>query len=190
MLGLSDDRLPPGQRWTDEIIEYAKLGIPEIDMEKWRLRVHGLVQNPLELTYDRLIELGTIEMTEDLHCVEGWSVKGIRWEGVPLRKIIELARPMPSATHAMFRCSDGYSTVASAEDMQKHDFHLAVSMNGVPLAPEAGYPLRLVTPGIYAWKYAKWLSEIEFTDHYEPGYWEARGYHPRGDIWKEERRGE
>ena len=171
------------------MIEYAKLGIPKIDIRTWRLRVHGLVKNPLELTYDELRGLGVVAIVDDLHCVEGWSVKAIRWEGVPLRKVVDLAQPSPSATHLMFRCSDGYSTVASLEDTKTHDFLLAVKMNDALLTGETGYPLRLVAPGIYAWKFAKFLCEIEFTDHYEPGYWESRGYHPRGDVWKEERFG-
>lgn len=186
---LTEDRLPPGQTWTDEVIEYAKLGIPKIDIKTWRLKVHGLVKNPLELTYDDLKRVGTIEITDDLHCVEGWSVKAIRWEGVPLKKIVELAQPTPSATHLVLRCSDGYSTVASVEDIKTYDFLLATKMNGALLTAKAGYPLRLVASGIYAWKFAKFLREIEFTDHYEPGYWESRGYHPRGDVWKEERFG-
>lgn len=171
------------------MIEYANLGIPKIDMKSWRLKVHGLVTNPLELTYEDLNDLGTVQLTDDLHCVEGWSVKAIQWEAVPLRKIVELTQPTPLATHLVFRCSDGYSTVASLEDIRMHDFHLATKMNGSQLKPDSGFPVRLIAPGTYGWKYAKWLCEIGFTDHYEPGYWESRGYHPRGEVWKEERFG-
>ena len=186
---MTQDRLPPGQAWTDEVIEYTNLGIPKIDIKTWRLKVLGLVNHPLELTYDELKAVGIVEIVDDLHCVEGWSVRAIRWEGVPLTRIVEIVQPTPSATHLMFKCSDGYSTVASLEDTKTHDFLLAVKMNGSVLTAEAGYPLRLVASGIYAWKFAKFLREIELTDHYEPGYWESRGYHPRGDVWKEERFG-
>jgi len=186
---MSDERLPRGQQWIDHVIEYAKLGIPKIDMKRWRLRVRGEIGNTLNLRLDELKSLASVEIVDDLHCVEGWSVKGIRWSGVPVIKIIDLARPKPSATYAMFRCADGYSTVAPLEDLTSRQALLATRMNGETLTVEAGRPVRLIITGLYAWKYAKWVSEMEFLDHYEPGYWESRGYHPRGDVWKEERRG-
>jgi len=187
---LSEGKLPPGQRWIGKTIEYAELGIPKTEQTKWRLRVRGLVKNALEFTVGELEGMMTEEMVDDLHCVEGWSVKGARWQGVPLQKILNMAHPRPSATHVFFRCADGYSTVVSIEDVQTHLFLLAMRMNGYRLTVETGFPVRLVTPGLYAWKYAKWITEIELMDHYEPGYWESRGYHRRGDVWREERRAE
>jgi DMSO/TMAO reductase YedYZ molybdopterin-dependent catalytic subunit len=182
--------LPPGQRWTDEVIEYAVSGVPRVDIRTWRLRIHGHVDRPVTLTIEELTALGLTSISDDLHCVEGWSVRGIVWEGVPLKKVLDLSRPKPSATHIMLRCADRYSTVVSIEHATSHPCYLVTKMNGRTLTPESGYPLRLVAQGIYAWKYAKWLSEVELLDHYEAGYWEARGYHPRGDVWKEQRRSE
>ena len=184
---MSQGTLPPGQKWIDKIIEYAALGIPKVDPSAWRLKVHGEVFNPVELKLDDLERMTNVELVDDFHCVEGWSVRGVRWRGVPLQRMIDLARPKPSSTHVLFKCLDGYSSVASSEDIRKHPCLLATKMNGEPLTPEAGFPLRLVISGLYAWKYAKWISEVVFLDHYEPGYWESRGYHPRGDVWKEER---
>ncbi len=171
------------------MIEYAALGVPRIDPTGFRLKVHGKVSDPLELDLDDLKGMANFELVEDLHCVEGWSVKGVRWKGVPIQKIIDLTRPRPSATHVQFKCLDGYSTIISAEDIKTRPCILATSMNDEQLPIEAGFPLRLVISGLYAWKYAKWVTEVMFLDHYEAGYWEARGYHPRGDVWKEERRG-
>ncbi|MBC7224790.1 MAG: molybdopterin-dependent oxidoreductase, partial [Anaerolineae bacterium] len=58
-----------------------------------------------------------------------------------------------------------------------------------PLAPEHGYPLRLVVPHLYFWKSAKWVRGLEFMAENRPGFWERYGYHMRGDPWKEERFG-
>ena len=66
---------------------------------------------------------------------------------------------------------------------------IAHTWNGKPLAREHGGPVRLVVPHLYFWKSAKWLRHMSFLDRDTPGYWEARGYHMRGDPWKEERYG-
>jgi len=185
---LSEGRLPPGQKWVDKITEYAVLGVPKVDIGAYRLRVRGEILNPLEFDLDQVKGMSDLEMVDDLHCVEGWSVRGVRWKGIPLRKIVDLAGPKVSATHVFFRCLDGYSTTIPIDETRKGGCLLATFMNGRELEAELGFPVRLVVPGLYAWKYAKWVSEIIFMDHYEPGYWERRGYHPRGDVWKEERR--
>ena len=73
------------------------------------------------------------------------------------------------------------------EDFAAEDALLAHSWSGAPLETEHGGPVRLVVPHLYFWKSAKWLQGIEFLAEDKPGYWEVRGYHNRGDPWKEER---
>ena len=82
---------------------------------------------------------------------------------------------------------DGYTTNLALEDFAAEDALLAHTWSGAPLEQEHGGPVRLVVPHLYFWKSAKWLQSIEFLDVDQPGYWEVRGYHNRGDPWKEER---
>ena len=67
------------------------------------------------------------------------------------------------------------------------DSIVALKMNGKPLSPEQGFPARPFMPHLYGWKSAKWLTKIEFIPDYRDGYWEAYGYHERGDVYEEER---
>ena len=80
---------------------------------------------------------------------------------------------------------DGYTTNLALEDFAAEDALLAHSWSGKPLEQEHGGPVRLVVPHLYFWKSAKWLQSIEFLTEDAPGYWEVRGYHNRGDPWKE-----
>jgi DMSO/TMAO reductase YedYZ molybdopterin-dependent catalytic subunit len=87
----------------------------------------------------------------------------------------------------MFHCADGYTTPVPLEDAMTEDSMIAFKMNGEPIPVEQGFPARPFIPQLYAWKSAKWLAKIEFMENYEDGYWEARGYHERGNVSNEER---
>src|SRR5207237_9411804 len=82
---------------------------------------------------------------------------------------------------------DGYTTNLALADFAAEDALLAHSWSGAPLTQEHGGPVRLVVPHLYFWKSAKWLQSIELLAEDAPGYWEVRGYHNRGDPWKEQR---
>ncbi len=87
----------------------------------------------------------------------------------------------------MFKSLDGYDTPVPIEDGTVEDAVVALTLNGKPISLEMGYPARPFMPHIYFWKSAKWLTEMTLLDDYRDGYWEARGYHERGNIWEEER---
>jgi DMSO/TMAO reductase YedYZ molybdopterin-dependent catalytic subunit len=89
----------------------------------------------------------------------------------------------------MLKSYDGYSTNLPLADIDREDVLIAHTWQGQPLTREHGGPVRLVVPHLYFWKSAKWLRHITFMDQDQPGYWEARGYHMRGDPWREERYG-
>ncbi|SHK35838.1 sulfite oxidase-like oxidoreductase [Thermocrinis minervae] len=182
------ERLPPGQRWIPTPIVYDIVDhIPDWDMDSYRLRVFGQVENPLELTYQQVLELPSVQIVADFHCVTRWSVKDIQWEGVPTKVIAELAKVKPTAKYVMIYCLEGYTTNLPIEYFLAEDSLLAYKMNGQVLPKRHGYPLRLVVPKLYAWKSAKYVCGIEFMEEDRPGFWEQRGYHMRGDPWKEER---
>jgi DMSO/TMAO reductase YedYZ molybdopterin-dependent catalytic subunit len=181
-------KLPPGQEWVDGLIPYDIGSVPPLRLEDFRLRIDGEVENPLQLTWEKLLELPQAEVKADFHCVTRWSVPDLRWEGVLARTIIELCRPKEEVRWVLAYGREGYSTNVPYGYFAQEDTILAHKLNGKPLPPENGWPLRLVVPSLYAWKSAKYLVRLEFTREKRQGYWEERGYHDVGDPWKEERR--
>ncbi len=180
-------RIPPGQRLvkTWPVLHFGT--VPKVDLEAWDLRVFGLVERPLVLSYDELKALGPVTVTADMHCVTGWSTLDNRWTGVPFRVLAELARPRPEARWVMAHCEQGYTSNLSLEAMMDEDVLLAWAHDGRDLTPEHGYPLRLVVPKRYGWKSAKWLRALELAAENRRGFWEERGYHVHADPWREER---
>jgi len=183
----TDRPIPPGQTVTRlfPVLHYG--GVPRVDLGRWRFRIHGLVDAPREFTWEEFQALPRRTITVDIHCVTGWSKLGTNWEGVATRDVIKTVGLRPEATHVMVESLDGYTTNLSLDDFLAPTSLLAWAFDGGPLAPEHGGPLRLVVPHRYFWKSAKWVSGLRFMDHDEPGFWEERGYHMRGDPWREER---
>lgn len=178
---------PPNQKYIKEFIFYGALGVPEVDLQSYRLRVDGLVERPLELTYDQLKGLPQVTVSEPTHCVTGWSVANTVWSGPSLPALLKEAGLKPEAKWIMFKSLDGYDAPIPLEDGMVEDAVVALTLNGEPISLEMGFPARPFMPQIYFWKSAKWLTEISLLDGYRDGYWEARGYHERGDVWEEER---
>jgi DMSO/TMAO reductase YedYZ molybdopterin-dependent catalytic subunit len=177
----------PNQRYISRFIYYAALGIPRIDIERWRLSIVGEVERPLEFTYSELISMINVKYVRDFHCVTGWSVRDVEWEGVRIRDLASMVGVRNDAKWVVFRSADGYESVVPAEDALSEDAIIALRMNGKPLDLKSGYPARPFIPHLYGWKSAKWLTTIEFTKQYRDGYWEAMGYHERGNVHLEER---
>lgn len=180
-------RLPPGQFYSKKWVLYSALGEPKVELEKWKLTVSGLVEKTYSITYDHLLRISGVKYTRDFHCVTKWSIKDVVWEGARLRDLILRANPKPEAQWVMFVCLDGYTTPVPLEDALTDDAIVAVKMNGQPLPPQQGYPARPFIPHLYGWKSAKWLTEVRLLQEYVDGYWEAYGYHERGNVYNEER---
>ena len=183
----SNPSTPRGQFYIDIPVVYAILGVPRVDLSKWLLSVGGLVEKRLDLSLSDLYELGVEKTTLDFHCVTGWSVRGLEFAGVPMRRLVEIARPESSVKWVYVESLEGYSTIIPYSDFAREGSLVALEMSGKPLDTLHGYPARLVFPHLYGWKSAKWISRIVFTDKYSDGYWEALGYHPRGRVDYEER---
>jgi DMSO/TMAO reductase YedYZ molybdopterin-dependent catalytic subunit len=180
-------RVPPGQRLVKGWPVLHVGPIPKFNEEEWDLRVDGLVEDPLTLSYTDLKALPNAALTADMHCVTGWTTLDNVWEGVLFRTVAERARPLPEARWVTAHCDYGYTSDLSLEAMMEEDVLLAWAHNGEPLTPEHGFPLRLVVPARYGWKSAKWLRGLEFAAENRRGYWEERGYHVHADPWPEER---
>lgn len=181
------DSLPPGQKAIPNFIIYRILGQPEVDLNYWRLRIGGDVSNPLTYTYDELLEMIDTSYVSDFHCVTGWSVRNVVWEGVSLRKLVTKAQPSKGVEWVYVKSLDKYTTVIPYDDFLDDRSLIVLRINGRPLSVEQGFPARIFIPHLYGWKSAKWVAEIIFTKEYKDGYWEALGYHHRGNVWKEER---
>lgn len=165
------------------------LFVPRIDLSDWELKVTGRVGRSVTLSYDDILEMDLIERDVTLSCVSnrvgGDLVGNARWLGVPLDRILDLARPTANAEQVVARSVDGFTAgfpIGSAYDGR--DALLAVGMNGEPLPYEHGFPARLVVAGLYGYVSAtKWLAEIELTgwDDFD-AYWIPRGWAKEGPI--------
>jgi DMSO/TMAO reductase YedYZ molybdopterin-dependent catalytic subunit len=123
----------------------------------------------------------------DFHCVTTWSRLDVPWVGVKVSAVLALAGPTGRATHAMTYGYDGYSTNVSLRDLLEEDVLLVHTADGAPLPVEHGGPCRIITPRLYAWKGAKWISRIELLAGDKPGYWERRNYSMTADPWRNDR---
>lgn len=156
---------------------YSVTSMPRFDPARWRLRVGGLVERPLELTHAELQALPRVEQVSDFHCVTGWSVRGVRWAGVRLDDLLVAARPSVEAGALGFISADGaYSDSLTLEQARLDDVLLACEMDGAPLSRPHGAPVRLVVPAMYGYKSVKWVSEITLLEQPLVGFWEQRGY--------------
>jgi DMSO/TMAO reductase YedYZ molybdopterin-dependent catalytic subunit len=183
-----DPRLPPGQ--YDAGQEWPVLTAeptPHLDTATWTFGVEGLVQNPVTLSWEEIHGLPPSTYEGDIHCVTQWSKLGITFTGVSVDTLLALARPQPAATHVLASSHTGYTTNFPLSDVTEGKAWVVWEVDGGPLPVEHGGPARLLVPHLYFWKSAKWVSGLGLLDHDEPGFWEQRGYHNRGDPWREER---
>lgn len=180
-------KLPPGQRAIPETRK-INLGFnPRFDPERWNLEVTGLVERPLKLSWEEFTERIDYQGKSDFHCVEGWSVLDVEWEGVRLKSLLDEAGVKPEARFVYVESEDGYSTNFPLSDADDPNVVLAVKQDGRWLTPDEGQPVRLVTPQRYAYKAAKFVRKITLLAEDRPGYWETRGYHNEADPWQEQR---
>jgi len=186
-------RTPPGQTLTTKwpVLHYGQPKVPEVDPHSpdWSLKIFGLCDNPLTLSYADILAMPAVDVVCDMHCVTHWSRLDNRFTGVPIRDILELAKPQAGAKFVMCHAEWGFTVNVPLHEFVRDDCLLAYAWDGKPLTPEHGYPLRGLVPKLYLWKSCKWLRAIELRATDAPGFWEQNGYHMHGDPWAEERFG-
>jgi DMSO/TMAO reductase YedYZ molybdopterin-dependent catalytic subunit len=156
--------------------------MPVFDPAKWRLRIGGLVEQPISLTYDELRSLPRVDQVSNFHCVTGWSVKNVHWGGVRISDVLAEAKPHASGRALQFTSMEvPYVDFLTLRQASLHDVMLAYEMDGKPLPREHGAPVRLVIPEMYGYKNVKWLQGIDVVDQLREGYWEGLGYDT--DAW-------
>lgn len=153
---------------------------PKVDVKSWRLRIDGLVENPVELGYDDVRKLPPVNETLTLECIsnppDGSAISNAKWVGFKLKPLLDRAKISPKAVYAAMHGADGYYTGVPVDELRLEDNFLPYLMNGVPLPAAHGYPLRIFIPGKYGMKQPKWITRIELVDHEFIGYWEGRGW--------------
>lgn len=159
---------------------------PQVDAVRWRLEVGGLVEKPLSLSYDEIRSLPAVEQYATLECIDnkvgGDLIGNALWRGVRLREIIEMAGLKQGVIDIVLRASDDYSDSIPLDRAIADGTILVYEMNGEPLTPSHGFPLRLIVPGIYGMKNVKWIKRIEARDYDFKGYWQARGWDDRAEY--------
>jgi len=165
------------------------LRVPRVDPSTWRLRITGMVENEMEISFAELLALPLEESTTTLACVSNYVggdlIGNAVWLGYPLRKLLERAVPTGDADMVLSTSADGFTAGTPLEALtDERNAILAVGMNGVPLPLEHGYPVRMVVPGLYGYVSAtKWVVELKLTRFdQEQGYWTPRGWSELGPV--------
>jgi DMSO/TMAO reductase YedYZ molybdopterin-dependent catalytic subunit len=155
---------------------------PRVDASLWRLRVIGMVERPAALTYGDLRALPQSRQLQTLECISNRVGAGLmsnaEWTGVPLRSLIEAARPDPAARRVAMHAADGYVHTVSLDKALEPTTIVAYLMNGQALPDRHGYPARVLVPGTYGEVSVKWVNAIELTDEPVEGYYERQGWRP------------
>ena len=144
--------------------------VPAVTAEEWQLRIHGMVDRELTLTYEQLLARPLIERDITLTCVSnpvgGHYLGNARWIGAPLKDILEEAGVHGGADQLVARSVDGFTVgTPTAALLDGRDAMLAVAMNGEPLPIAHGFPVRVVVPGLYGYVSAtKWVVDMEADD--------------------------
>jgi len=155
---------------------------PEINGDEWRLRIGGMVDNPLTLTIDDIKNnYPAMDQYVTLACISnrvgGDLTSTTLWTGASLQEILGDAGVQSGATHLKITSEDGfYETVALDLINSEPRIMLAYHWDGIPLLYKHGFPLRIYIPDLYGMKQPKWITNIEVMDHDEDGYWIERGW--------------
>lgn len=163
---------------------HTALVVPRVPVDEWTLRIHGMVDRPITLTYDDLRQRPLVERTLTLACVSnpvgGTLISTANFIGVDLRDLLREAGVKPGAQQLYSTSHDGFTAGTPVDAVMEPDRRamLALGMNGEPLPVSHGFPVRMIVPGLYGFVSAtKWLVDLELTTwDAKQGYWQPRGW--------------
>jgi DMSO/TMAO reductase YedYZ molybdopterin-dependent catalytic subunit len=166
------------------------LKVPDVPLDTWRLRIFGMVDKEVELTFDDLMKRDLVERRITLTCVSnevgGPYVGNATWLGIPVRELLAEAGVKSGADAVRSRSADDWTAGTPLDRLMddKNEALVAIGMNGQPLPLSHGFPARLVTPGLYGYVSAtKWLTELEVTRFADfKAYWTTKGYDAQAPI--------
>jgi DMSO/TMAO reductase YedYZ molybdopterin-dependent catalytic subunit len=172
----------------------TSLVIPQVSSQAWQLRIHGMVDRPVTLTFDDLMKLPMVEHDVTLTCVSesvgGGYIGNARWQGTLLANVLRRAGIQPGAQQIVMRDVNGMTIgVATDPVMDGRASMLAVGMNGQVLPAAHGFPVRVVVPGLYGYVSAtKWVVDMQLTTFGAfDAYWVKRGWSQQAPIKTESR---
>jgi DMSO/TMAO reductase YedYZ molybdopterin-dependent catalytic subunit len=182
-------RLPPGQYETKDFPVLSAGPTPRTPLARWDFTIRDVDGNAVRWTWDEFLSLPRDEPVVDIHCVTKWSKFGTRWQGVTIDVLLSEAASQHVNRGPVLQaiCDGGYTTNLTLDDVSGGKAWIAFGYDSAPLPAEHGGPARLLVPHLYFWKSAKWVRELRFMRTDIPGFWEANGYHNRGDPWREQR---
>jgi DMSO/TMAO reductase YedYZ molybdopterin-dependent catalytic subunit len=170
------------------------LRIPQLSTSTWKLNIHGMVDNPMTITFDQLSQMPMIEHDVTLTCVSeavgGGYIGNARWQGTLLADVLRKAGIQAGAEQIVMRDVQGMTIgVATDPVMDGRKSLLAVGMNGQPLPAAHGYPVRVVVPGLYGYVSAtKWVVDMELTTFGAfDAYWVRLGWSQQAPVKTESR---
>jgi len=170
-------RITPNDKFY--VLKYSP-ELPSVDLSLWGLQVAGLIERTLTLTWNDVMAHPQVEAMRTLECISnlpgGGLIGNAVWQGISLRDLLNEAGVQPSARFVTFEAQDEYYTTVPLERAMDEQALLVHRMNGEPLPPEHGFPLRVLLVGVYGQKQPKWISRIVLTDQNEKGYWEKQGW--------------
>jgi DMSO/TMAO reductase YedYZ molybdopterin-dependent catalytic subunit len=188
--GISPFTTPDGSFYRVD----TALSLPQVPPEQWHLRVHGMVERELDITFEQLLKRPLTEADITLACVSnqvgGPYVGNARWLGASLAALLREARVKRGADQILSTSADGWTCGTPIQTvMDGRNALLAVAMNGEPLPVAHGFPARMMVPGLYGYVSAtKWVVDLEITTFAAAkSYWVQRGYSTRGPIKTESR---
>lgn len=159
---------------------------PEVDANRWKLEIAGLVEAPFSLTYEEIKSLPAVEQYATLACISnevgGDLIGNALWRGVRLKDLLERAGLKEGVVDVALKASDDYTDSIPLDRAMNEATILAYEMNGEPLTPVHGFPLRLLVPGIYGMKNVKWITRVEAINYDLKGYWQRRGWNDRAEY--------
>jgi len=145
-----------------------------VDIASWGLAVTGLVEKPMGFGYEDLFGFKRVTQVSRLKCVECWSAKAT-WEGFRVEEILRRVQPRPEAKYVYFQSADSYYESFALEELTRPRVLFVLRMDGKPLSPDHGFPLRLIAPFKYGYKNIKYITRMEFTDSRKRNYWSNNG---------------
>ncbi|HEY3359396.1 MAG TPA: molybdopterin-dependent oxidoreductase [Polyangia bacterium] len=169
---------------------FAQWGVRTVDAQdltailaSWQLRVDGLVETPATFGFADLVGLPRQDQVTDFHCVEGWSVYDVPWNGVHLTRLFDRVEPTAQATHVVFHTVNGiYNESLPLDVALEPRTLLAYGVGEATIPFPHGFPLRVVIPRLLGYKNAKYVERIELADHKVEGFWVQNGYAYDGTV--------
>ena len=163
-----------------ELGSLAYWGVPNVDLDTFRLTVDGAVERSLSLSMPELRAMPPVDRQVRMDCVGGFRNNSVM-AGVGVRHLLDLAGASTQAQRVVFHCLDGYYVSLEIKDLREREAFLASTTNGEEL-PKFGFPLRLAMPGKYGYQWAKWVQRLEVVTDDRKGYWAELGLSDRGDV--------